>query len=223
MNFLNVLFGFIYALCPLVIAFLFSLIIYSLVPNFVGIMGIVVLVFLSGWLGVEIFKRVQINGFIEFNSALYASPDLDNLHVLPNNNVSILTLEQLIELINQEKNRCKGGTLRIYGDWIGNPYSSVYKIQKAEYETDTKELKIFLQNGTTVSVYNPSHINESYSYLKIIDAEKVVFSFKSKNKEEYPLYFLSYQKNVNKVITETNLTKHSFDVFPNKPALMFFN
>ena len=55
-------------------------------------------------------------------AAKNASPELDNLKLSPNSSTKERTPEELILLISENQNLLKGGTFRIYNDWLGIIY-----------------------------------------------------------------------------------------------------
>jgi len=71
--------AFIFGLAPLAVAATIGISIYASFPNTTGIVIIGLLVVLSIWIGLNIFKSVQKVGPIEFMTAVHATPELDNL------------------------------------------------------------------------------------------------------------------------------------------------
>lgn len=223
---INIITGFIFGLAPLVIAVIFGILIYNSIPNILGIALIGILGILSIWLGINIFKRVQIVGPIEFISAIHASPDLDNLEPEPNSETKRRNPNELVELIEKQDNLFKGGALRIYGDWFGKPYDNHHKISKAQFDKISKILTIEFNEGETLQIHNPRHIFEASTFLKVLGADRIKWTwyFYGKFKTRENLYFLDYKKSSSKIQTDTNVDwyKPAFNVSLGDPALMIY-
>ncbi|MFN5784806.1 MAG: hypothetical protein ACK457_02495 [Flavobacteriia bacterium] len=92
----NIVTGFIFGLAPIAGATLIGIAIYASFPNTTGIIIIGILGILSIWLGLRIFRRVQIVGPIEFITAVHASPDLDNLEPIKDSETKRRSPEEII-------------------------------------------------------------------------------------------------------------------------------
>jgi len=223
---INIVSGIVYGMGPILGAALFGLFIYDAQPNFIG-KGIIVLVgILALYMGYSIFRKVQIIGPIEFMTVQNATPELDNLKLSPDSSTKERTPKEFVELISEKQNLCKGGAFRIYNDWFGKPYDNVHSLDKGFFDTETKVLTLEFAEGEKLEIYNPIHIQESSTFLKIIDADRIKltwFSYgKSQNRDNQ--YFLDYRKENKKILTETNVDwyKPVFDVSLGSPALMIF-
>lgn len=62
---------------PVAGAILIGILIYAAIPTILGIIILCVLSALASWIGIKIFKTVQIVGPIDFMTAVHATPELD--------------------------------------------------------------------------------------------------------------------------------------------------
>ncbi|TRZ42181.1 hypothetical protein [Robertkochia solimangrovi] len=223
---INIISGFIFGLAPLAGATIIGIAIYASLPNTIGIIILGLLGVLSIWLGLKIFKRVQIVGPIEFMTAVHASPDLDNLEPTKDSETKRRFPEEFVRIVENNDNLFKGGTFRIFGDWFGKPYDNYHEIESAEYDEQLKRLTLNFNEGEKLEIYNPKHIFEASTFLKIINADRIQLTWfyygKTQTKENQ--YFLDYNLKDKKVTTETNVDwyKPIFDVSLGEPALMIY-
>lgn len=223
---INIVTGCIFGLAPLAVVVIFGVLIYNSNPNIIGIAIIGVLVILAIWLGTNIFKRVQAVGPIEFMSIIHASPDLDNLEPGPNSETKRRYPNEIVDLIDENANLFKGGSLRIYGDWFGKPYDNHHKISKAQFDKISKILTIEFNEKETLEIHNPRHIFEATTFLKVIGADRIKWSWYNydKYKIKENLYYLDYKKSSKNIQTDTNVDwyKPAFNVSLGDPALMIY-
>ena len=211
---------------PILLAGLLALFIYDMLPNVIGIMLIGFLLILSLYIGYSMFKKVQIIGLFEFMTAANAASDLDNLKLSSDSSTKERTPEEFAKLISEKSNLFKGGALRIFNDWFGQPYDNVLSIQNGLYDNETKVLTLEFEAGEKLEIFNPSHIRESPTFLKIISADRIKLTWfdYGKSKIVGKNYFVDYQKDNKKIKTQTNVDwyKPVFDVSVGSPALMIF-
>lgn len=228
-TFINIIIALFYSLAPFIIAFILGITFYAAFPNWMGLTVFILLLLLALPLGVKIFKKVNTVGFIEFINYKNRSADLDLL--IPVNAKGIFERKplELSLLINENNQLCKGGSLRIYGDWFGPPYRKYFSIKSAEYNMEEAILTIQFDKGIALTIVSPTHIYEATTYLKIVDADRITLTgrYLQKNKEHDQLsetFFIDYHKEGNRIKTETNATLYQpkFDVSFSDPALMVF-
>lgn len=223
---INIVSGIVLGLGPVLGAAFFGIFIYDAQPNFIGIGIIGLLCVLSIYLGYSIFRKVQIIGPVEFMAAKNASPELDNLKLSPNSSTKERTPEELILLISENQNLLKGGTFRIYNDWFGKPYDNFHSVKSGNFNSDTKVLTLNFDEGEQLEIHNPIHIQESSTFLKIINADriKLAWCYYGKPQRQENNYFLDYRKDNKRIVTETNVDwyKPIFDVSLGSPALMIY-
>ncbi|MEO1010533.1 MAG: hypothetical protein AAFX53_04455 [Bacteroidota bacterium] len=223
---INIISGFIFGIAPMAGATIIGIAVYASLPNTVGIIILVLLGVLSLWLGLKIFKRVQIVGPIEFMTAVHASPDLDNLQPTKDSETKRRSPEEIVRLLENKKTLFKGGTFRIFGDWFGKPYDNYHEIESADFCNQLKCLTLNFKGGEQLEVYNPEHIFEASSFLKIIKADriKLTWFYFGKPQTKNNQYFLDYSLKDKKITTETNVDwyKPLFDVSLGEPALMIY-
>jgi hypothetical protein len=223
---LNIIAGFLLGLTPLVAAAFLGLFFYSAFPNIFGLLVLSTALLLAIWLGVSIFKRIQMVGLLEFITALHASPEADNLEPSPDGETKKRTPAQLADLINRNENLLKDGSLRIFGDWFGKPFEKKLTLTNAQFNQDSNILTLIFSGREKLEVFNPMHILEASTFLKIIDAERVKLSFYNleSHKSEKISFFLDYRKKNKKIATNTNVdwSNPVFDVSVSAPALMIF-
>lgn len=223
---INILIGFIIGLAPLALATIIGLVTYASIPNTMGILILGFLIVLSLWLGISIFKKIQIVGPIEFMSAVHATPDLDNLKPTKDSETKLRNPEEFVKFVENRENLFKGGTFRIYGDWFGRPYDNYHKLKSAHFDSQLKRLTLDFNEGEKLEVYNPKHIFEASTFLKVVDADriKLTWFFFGEKQEKENQYFIDYKLNDKKITTETDVDwyKPNFDVSLVEPALMIY-
>jgi len=166
------------------------------------------------WLGLKIFREVQHKGAIDFISAIYATPELDNLTLTPDSPTRIYTPEDYTTLFAEEKHRFKGGGITVYGDWFGQPYEDYYSLKDVQFDHSLNTITLFFDEGLKLEIHNPKHLLETPAFLKIIDADGVSIS---KKQREY----IDYRKENKQIeITANPHTKKStFNTSLSAPAL----
>jgi len=222
----NIIFGILFGIAPLLGVGFIGLLIYYYEPSPIGFTIIGVLGLLSVWIGIKIFKKVQIVGPLEFMTTVHASPELDNLKLDSNSDTKERQPEELVSLIENDENLFKGGTIRIFGDWFGKPYDNYHKIDNAEYDNDKKVLILNFGDKERLEIYNPCHIFEVSTFLKIVKADRVRLNwyYFGKEKKKENLYFIDYLIKNKKIETKTNVDWYepNFDVSINDSALIIY-
>ena len=223
---INIISGFIFGLAPLAGASIIGFAIYASFPNTTGIIILGLLGVLSIWLGLKIFKRVQIVGPIEFMTAVHDSPDLDNLEPTKDSETKRRSPIEFVQLLENKDNLFKGGSFRIFGDWFGKPYDNYHEIESAEFNDQLRRLTLNFKEGERLEIYNPKHIFEASTFLKIVQADRIKLTWFSygKTKTTENQNFLDYKLTGKKFTTETNVDwyKPIFDVSLGDPALMIY-
>ncbi len=225
-KFWTIILGGIFGLAPLAGTTIISLAMYVSFPSTAVTLGIAFSVVLSLWLGLKIFKRVQIVGPIEFLTAIHASPDLDHLEPTENSKTKRRSPEALVELLKNKKQLFQGGTIRIYGDWFGKPYGNYHEINSATYDQIEKLLTLYFKEGEKLQIYNPKHLFEARTFLKIIQADsiKMTWFYKGSTHSEAKQYYIDYGNENKKITTKTNVDyyKPILDIALGDPALMIY-
>ena len=223
---INIISGFIFGLAPLAGATIIGIAIYASLPNITGIIILGLLGIISIWLGLKIFKRVQIVGPIEFMTAVHASPDLDNLEPTKDSETKRRSPEEIVRHLENKDNLFRGGSFRIFGDWFGKPYDNHHQIVSANFEEQSNKLTLHFKEGEKLEIYNPRNIFEASTFLKIVQADriKLTWFYYGKTKTTENQYFLDYKLTGKKIMTETNVDwyKPIFDVSLGDPALMIY-
>lgn len=225
-KFINTVTGFLFGLAPMIVAAIIGLAFYVSFPNFIGITILVVLEILAFWVGFKIFKRVQILGPSEWLTFIHASPDLDNLEPTKDSATKRKSPEELVNQINLKENTCKGGTIRIFGDWLGRPYDNYHELNTAQFDQTLNLLTLHFTKGEQLEIYNPEHIFEASTFLKIVKADSIKLTFFDPNKTQTKenQYLRDYRLNDKKITTKAspNWYKPTFDVSLGEPALMIY-
>ncbi len=223
----NLIAGILAGITPLIIAGIFGLLINNELQNILGIILCVILELLAAWIGIQIFQKIQRVGIVDFMAVVFASPDLDNLEQTANSKTKKRTAKELTELNYKNQSIFRGGTLKIFGDWHGEPYQNALKILRIDYAEDKKQMVIQFSRNTRIIIDEPGHILESPSVLKILSAQRVKLEFQHKKKgsTEEGSYFKNYTVVNNKIETETNIdwTKQKIDAAIGQDALIIFN
>lgn len=222
----NILSGVVLGLMPALGAAIFGMLIFNATSNTIGAIAIVLLGASAVWLGIQIFKKIQRTGFIEFITTIHATPELDNLKLTPNSTTKERHPEELVNLIDQGQNLCKGGAIRIYGDWLGRPHETHYQIDKSNYDADQQMLVLDFREGLKLEIYQPEHIHDAPAFFKVMKADKIkVFSSKGNvNQADGKKHELCYWMEGRKILTASNLgnAKPYFDVSLGFPALIIY-
>lgn len=224
---INLITGIIAGIFPLVVAGIFSVFIYNEFQNVFGIIIGVLLILSAIWIGTQIFKKIQQNGIVDFMAVVTASPDLDNLEPSAESNTKKRTAKELAELNHKNENIFQRGTLKIFGDWHGEPYQNSLKILRIYYNEELKQMEIQFSENTRIIIDEPDHILESPSVLKILSVKRIKLEFQQKKKgsTEETSYFKNYKVVNNRVLTETNMDwiKQKIDAAIGQDALIIFN
>lgn len=221
-----VFFGLLYGFLPIVAAVFIGLVFYQSFANAIGISITAALCIGAFIIGKFIFKRVLINGPIDFMSHIHASSDLDNLEPLEYEDTKRRQPKELVSLIKSNENLFKGGTLCFFGDWFGERYKNNHRIIDASFDELENMLVIFFDNNQSLEIKNPKHIFEASTFLKILKADSLKFklSHPSENLSNFDHFFLYYKNDGDKIGTYSNVTwyKPLFDISLGEPALMIF-
>lgn len=224
---INLITGTIAGIFPLIIAGILGVFIYHELQNIIGIIICVILASLAIWIGIQIFKKNQRNGIVDFMAVVVASPDLDNLEPTKDSNTKKRTAKELAQLNHKNQNIFKGGTLKIFGDWYGEPYQNSLKILRIDYDEERRQMEIKFSQNTRILIDEPDHILESPSVLKILSAKsiKLEFQHEKKGSAEQGRYFKNYTVVKNRIKTETNVDwiKQKIDAAIGQDALIIFN
>ncbi|NHN24853.1 hypothetical protein FIA58_004105 [Flavobacterium jejuense] len=223
---INSITGFIIGLAPLAGTTIIGIAIYASLPNTIGLIIVGFLVVSSLWLGLKMFKRVQIVGPIEFMTSVHASPDLDNLEPTNDSETKRRNPEEIVERIKNNDHLFKGGTFRIYGDWFGKPYDNYHELKYAEFDKQLNRLTLVFKENERLEIYNPRHIFEASTFLKVVNADRITLTwfYLGKTHVKENQYYLDYKRNNNKIVTQTDVDwyKPTFDVSLGEPALIIY-
>ena len=219
--------GFIAGLAPLFIAGIFSVMIYNELQNLTGIIICIILGLLAIWLGILIFMKILRIGIFDFMTVVVASPDLDNLEPTDDSKTKKRTPKELARLSHKNENLFKGGTIKIFGDWYGEPYHNFLKIISIDFNESDKQMIIQFSKKTRITIDEPGPVLESPSVLKILSAKKINLEFQheKKNSAIKGEYFKTYVMTKNRIKTATNIdwTKQKSDAAIGQDALIIFN
>lgn len=211
---------------PVTGAALIGLFIYNDFPNMVGISICATLLILSTYVGYQIFRKIQIIGLIEFVTATTASPELDNLELSPSSSTKKRTAEEISHLISINQNLIQSGCIRIFNDWYGKPFELELVLDCSKYDSEQDLLTIKFNSGEFLEIFAPREIQESTTFLKIIDANRIKLSNANYGRSHISerSYFLDYVKLANSFETKSNLDwrKPFFDVSLGSPALVIY-
>lgn len=223
---INLVTGSIVALAPILIAGILGIFIYNELPNIVGILICIVLGVSAGWLGIIIFKKVQKMGIIDFVTVVNASPELDNLEPTEGSNTWKRTPKELAENFSKKIALFKGGTIKIFGDWHGEPYQNYREIKSIDFYEQQNRLVISFSESTRVIIDGPGHVLESPTVLKILSAKEVKLELINENKDSITTesIFKKYTVAKNKIHTETNIEQgiQKIDASHGQDALIVF-
>jgi len=222
---INIIAGLIAGVAPFVIAVIIGVLIYNELQNLAGIIICVILGLLAVWIGIRIFQKVQRNGFFDSMTVVYTSPDLDNIEPTSDSQTKKRTPKELAELNHKNQHLCKGGTLRIFGDWHSEPNQNPLKLTSIDYDELKKQMVIDFSPDATIVIDEPGPVLESPSMLKILSAKRIKLEFRHNNSTSKKSYYKTYVVTKNKIKTETNIdwTKQKSDATIGQDALILFN
>ncbi|MBP6184136.1 MAG: hypothetical protein KA479_04295 [Saprospiraceae bacterium] len=222
----NLITGILFGLAPLAGVVLLAVFIYDAMPQPMGMLIIGSLILLAIWIGVRIFKYIQVSGPIDFMTAANATPGLDNLEPEPDSVTKRREANELANLYAQGQQLFKGGSITIYGDWYGEPYEHNHKLVRTNYNENQKQLTLEFGDGAQLDIIHPRNILESPSFLKVIDADRVTLTIYRPDKSHIAehRYFLDYQKHDKHLHTSTNVDwyKPTFSTSLSAPAVMLY-
>ncbi|UTW61235.1 hypothetical protein KFE98_14590 [bacterium SCSIO 12741] len=223
---INTLFGALFGISSVAGMGLIAVILYPALPEWLAILVTIVLLGLGGWIGIIIFRKVEAIGLLEFYTASKATPNLDHLEVGPNSETKKRTPQEWVQLINEQKQLFKGGSIRIFNDWFGKPHHNHHVLVSASFDSKEQILTINFDSGEVISIYQPEPIFESTTFLKVLRANRIKLSWykygKPQTKENH--YYINYQKKGKhiEVTTDYNFGTTRFNASVGYPALMIY-
>lgn len=136
-----------------------------------------------------------------------------------------LTPKQFAEKYKTNQGQVKGGTLCFWGRWFGRPYDNLHQITSVSYDTDLNILTILFSEQETLTVTNPSDIEEYRNRFQINQADKVYWQwyYYGKTQAEENLFYYDITKNGSTVngLTNANWYKADWsDLTLTKPAVL---
>ncbi|MDH5379311.1 MAG: hypothetical protein OEW75_00565 [Cyclobacteriaceae bacterium] len=216
-----ILTGLLLAIGPFFGAYVLSIAIYTSMPNAFGIIISILLVLTSIKVGHYIFKRVQIGGPLDLLVATQSSPELDNLEPSHHENTKRRNPDELVSLINKNEHLFMGGSIKIFGDWLGMPYRGKLRFESAQYDQERSILEISFKEGEILQIVKPRSIFEASSYFKITKADKVTLILNPGGIKSIYRY-----ECIGKTIStelSINTNSHTFDVSSSDSAVMMYN
>lgn len=222
----NVITGITFGTFPTAIVGLIGLAIYQAAPNAAGITIISILEVGALYLGYRIFRKIQFVGPIEFLSVFVATPELDMPEADDESDHLKRSSAEYADLVSRSGHLCKGGTLRLYGDWFGKPYRNPLTIARVRYDEQSDTLTFRFTGGEKLTINKPKHLYETGAYFKVLQAESVEMSqFSSKlNKSRMVLTYLKFWPEGRRVksLTSAPEKRIGFDLSLSAPALMIY-
>lgn len=170
--------------------------------------------YLSSW----VYRLVLKMGIISFMGTVSASPDLDDPAVTESSEHKLRTPQEIAQLINQNNHLCKGGSIRVFGDWHKQHGESFHSLEKATYSAFDRKLTLHFDQAEQIEINKPLRITEGTTYLKIKSASKIVFKF-TDNQTQCALEFTNQRKGVEVSGTCNDINKKVI-VSMSAPALM---
>lgn len=177
----------------------------------------IILVF-SLYLSFWVYRLVLKMGIISFMGTVSASPDLDDPEVTESSEHKLRTPQELSQLINQNDHLCKGGSIRVFGDWHKQHGESFHSLVKSSYSAFDRKLTLHFDQAEQIEIYKPQRITEGTTYLKIKSASKIIFKFND-NQTQCTLEFTNQRKRI-EVSGNCQKIKDKVLVSLSAPALM---
>ena len=214
---INIIIGILFGLTPILGWILFSVLIYNYLSNVFGVLLIVGLLALAIWQGVNLFKMVQILGPLGLLSASNSSPDADNLIPERSSDTNLLNPNEFAQLIKSNENRLKGGHLYVFGYDLREIFKEDLIFQDAHFDTIDNILTLHFIGEQKFAFYNPKHIFETSTFIRIVSADRVELTFTNSFDKE--LQFIDCQKQNKKIVINTNLKRLVVKGYIGEPAL----
>jgi|SRR5690606_20792454 len=132
--------------------------------------------------------------------------------------------DKIAQFKNNPKFLKKGGTPEFWGDTIGRPSESIYKMKDIFIENAS--LIIILENSEKIIINNPSDFILDNEKFIIPHSDKVIFQwyYYGKPQTEENLYYFKYEHSKKIIKASSNVTwfNPAFKTNPSKPAFGFF-
>ncbi|MCG8408088.1 MAG: hypothetical protein MI923_23055 [Phycisphaerales bacterium] len=108
----------------------------------------------------------------------------------------------------------KSGCLRFWGEWFGRPMDNQHKIVQCDVHGDT--LRIFFDQGETLTVHHPQGYTASALDFWIVDADRVLWEWYNYGEPQIPenLYHKDFVKQDGDVTATTNVDWYSPSLNP---------
>jgi len=102
--------------------------------------------------------------------------------------------EQAADRIRKAIPNVKKGSLRFYGEWFGRPHDNIHTLVSGEAENDC--LRLFFDQGETLSVWRPRGLTIDKSTFKIKTATRVRWGWYCYGRPQVSsnLYFMEFKR-----------------------------
>ena len=99
----------------------------------------------------------------------------------------------------------KKGSLRFWGEWFGRPHDNTHTLMRCEVENAC--LRLFFDQGETLSIWSPSGLSISTSTFKIKTATKVRWEWFYYGRPQISsnLYFMEFERSRAGVTATSNI------------------
>jgi len=213
--------GLLFALLAVVGMCTLAMIALGILPNLLGISIAILIVISSFWVGLFVYRRVSIEGIINSITVINASPDLNILQPSSGTQTRVRTVYEIIELIMQDSHFCKGGRIRIFGDWFDKSHKNYFKIIGAKYSQRENILTITFEDSREIAIVSPEAITESPTFLKIGSADRITLK-QSEVSKYCDALWINYRKEGKQIKTALypNNSVYEFDINLEDEAFM---
>jgi hypothetical protein len=221
-NILSILISGFYGLITIAGLGFLGFLFYDGIKGFLGILLFVIFILLGLFLGYVVFITARRRGFVEFATAINASPDLDNLEPTSDSYFRKLNTQEYFEKLTNGDKLFSGGYIRIWGDFRSRQLDIFNEINRVRLDM-SDVLVIEFTNDNKVTIVNPNTIFESTSYLKILEATEIIWEWIDKDSKER--FYFNYLVNKRSIKTKTNSDWKSYkiDTILGQPAIFIFN
>jgi len=99
----------------------------------------------------------------------------------------------------------KKGSLRFWGEWFGRPHDSVHTLVRGDAQEDC--LRLFFDQGETLSIWSPRGLLRSKSTFKIKTAIRVKWEwfYDGRPQVSSNLYFMEFERSGIGIIASSNI------------------
>ena len=221
---LNLIGGIFTAVLPLSVGLFIAALCWDTSPDWRGALWGSLVALLSIYIAVRIFLHFQRVGFADFVAQKDATDEVYNLSPDEHAPTKVYSATEYLEAFTIGNVLAPGGCIQVFGDWFGEPYTNDHRISKVSYTPFKDYMLIEFEAGGRIEIWNPLHIVDSETFLKVVSASAVRLSWPSTSTKRSQYYYNHYTRGGKKDQRKSNFTgkQRRFSSDLSKPALMIY-